>query len=722
MDLDPIIDLIVDLLLVALDEGGDGSGNFGHAGVPGQQGGSADSSQSNPVVGKTSWAGTEIYKIENASNLTSYGAIVVSKTGTEVLATREEEFHSDIVESVHPGSTVDDYVRFVGKDGILTSNNMSAGITVEDAEENSKAVDLIYKALDKLVGKGLPGDTQVVIAQGTYGPMITTTAEVWASEFQSGQDLDDIKLEYQDTLANVMLDYLTDPAGGSITRFRNEFRRAVNDAFTTTFYTGWADAKGGDTVPEASVDWLVSKIESEIGYADGLWMDLKEMRKVMEPDEVAAWIDARSWGYTNTLDGIYDEAKIRGALEMPLTFGGEDGDETCATCQDLKGQTHPASWWVESELIPGQSGNENFECKGYRCQHVLLDAEGNVYSSELAFIVAKELWYLSLFEGGDGSGNFGHVGIDGQQGGSIGRATGYGGVTDEDKTLFTFSAPSWPKEKALEDSFLKAGAEVGRADTKDAVVDQISKGSGLPYLTTNSIVGEWAHTSNDESLEALSLQSHAAEHFGTNLSDWQATNKGNLDKLSDYGREYNFQQQLYDQAQTRGDFEAADKAYEEQENLKVKFDEETQRLGLGITDEEGTIIEGYDLMAFAWSVERADNLEESYEPFIEETYKGTQEYFASKGYSPDDQVILYRGFSTDDEYREGDAEYIGNALESWSTSPYTAAQFGDVVVAARIPVSGIFSTALTGLGCLTEFEVVVIGGTMPVYVAKGNRL
>lgn len=39
-DLDPIIDLLHDLL-VGLDEGGSGSGNFGHAGVPGQQGGSA---------------------------------------------------------------------------------------------------------------------------------------------------------------------------------------------------------------------------------------------------------------------------------------------------------------------------------------------------------------------------------------------------------------------------------------------------------------------------------------------------------------------------------------------------------------------------------------------------------------------------------------------------------------------------------------------------------
>jgi hypothetical protein len=188
MDLDPIIDLLYSIL-TSLDEGGDGSGNFGHAGVPGQQGGSADSSQSNPVVGKTSWAGTEIYKIENASNLTSYGAIVVSKTGTEVLATREEEFHSDIVESTHPGSTVDDYVRFVSKDGVLTSNNMSAGITVDNAEENSKAVDLIYKALDKLVALGLPGDTEVVIQQGTYGSTITTTAEVWTSEeFQSNLD------------------------------------------------------------------------------------------------------------------------------------------------------------------------------------------------------------------------------------------------------------------------------------------------------------------------------------------------------------------------------------------------------------------------------------------------------------------------------------------------------------------------------------------------------
>jgi hypothetical protein len=239
-------------------------------------------------------------------------------------------------------------------------------------------------------------------------------------ELSVGQDLPDIKAEYQETLAYTMLDYLTEPEGRPITAFRNEFRQAVDQAFNASFYGGWGDSATGAEVPEDARAWVEGKIEAEIDYADSLWQDLKDMRKEMPPDEAADWIWTRAENYTYTLDGIYDEGKIWGALEKPLTFGGDDGDETCDTCQYLKGQTYPARWWVEHDLIPGQAGNENFQCLGYHCQHVLLDRDGEVYSAESALLIARELWRLSLLEGGSGSGNFGHSGVPGQQGGSLG--------------------------------------------------------------------------------------------------------------------------------------------------------------------------------------------------------------------------------------------------------------------------------------------------------------
>lgn len=57
-----------------------------------------------------------------------------------------------------------------------------------------------------------------------------------------------------------------------------------------------------------------------------------------------------------------------------------------------------------------------------------------------------------------------------------------------------------------------------------------------------------------------------------------------------------------------------------------------------------------------------------------------------------------------------------NALESWSLSADTARSFADsgkkgelgITLVMEVPVSRIMSTAATGIGCLTELEVVLL--------------
>jgi hypothetical protein len=160
-----------------LKKGGAGSGNFGHsgrAGIVGGSGGGAAGGGGNQVVGSTSYGGVPIERITDASDLVTqgYGAIVVSKHGNEVLATKTEEFHNDIVASIHPDKTVDDYIRFRTTNGKLQSDNGSAGIVVDDEESNVDAIDKIYDAIDKLHALGLSEDTGVVIYQGSYGKPI----------------------------------------------------------------------------------------------------------------------------------------------------------------------------------------------------------------------------------------------------------------------------------------------------------------------------------------------------------------------------------------------------------------------------------------------------------------------------------------------------------------------------------------------------------------------
>lgn len=42
--------------------------------------------------------------------------------------------------------------------------------------------------------------------------------------------------------------------------------------------------------------------------------------------------------------------------------------EHCRTCAGLHGKRHRLSWFQSRNLLPRQMGNENFVCKGYRCE------------------------------------------------------------------------------------------------------------------------------------------------------------------------------------------------------------------------------------------------------------------------------------------------------------------------------------------------------------------
>jgi len=44
----------------------------------------------------------------------------------------------------------------------------------------------------------------------------------------------------------------------------------------------------------------------------------------------------------------------------------------------LKGKRHRRSWFIEHGLVPGQPGNQNFECQGFNCRHVLVPVKKRV--------------------------------------------------------------------------------------------------------------------------------------------------------------------------------------------------------------------------------------------------------------------------------------------------------------------------------------------------------
>lgn len=124
-------------------------------------------------------------------------------------------------------------------------------------------------------------------------------------------------------------------------------------------------------------------------------------------------------------------------------------------------------------------------------------------------------------------------------------------------------------------------------------------------------------------------------------------------------------------------------------------------------------------------VERAREEQVSMRAFVLAQYEATQDYFASLGIT---HVPVYRGHKVYDggtpewavdavDGGRGVADVTLRPLSSFSVDRSVAAQFArgvstdeSYIITGTVPVQRIFSTPRTGVGCLEEAEVVVLGG------------
>ncbi len=88
-----------------------------------------------------------------------------------------------------------------------------------------------------------------------------------------------------------------------------------------------------------------------------------------------AQIDQHSQMWANkSLQAAYYGGLTSADNNGDYEFVGEDGEESCATCRSLKGTKMRLSDWTAKKLLPRVDG-ENYECKGYNCQHRIVRVE-----------------------------------------------------------------------------------------------------------------------------------------------------------------------------------------------------------------------------------------------------------------------------------------------------------------------------------------------------------
>jgi len=183
--------------------------------------------------------------------------------------------------------------------------------------------------------------------------------------------LDEITAEYERKIYNSLLDYANSTR--SIVAFRNQFRRAVNDAFTLTVTAGWVDGGGNGPLPKELVTWLNGRITQELRYVDGVFVKLKLLKKTGDEKALKEFAQARASGYAASLVGVYNYGLAWAQRDKWGTW--EYGPtEHCDDCRRLNGQRHKLSWFIKGDWIPK---SPRLACTGRHCQCRVKDDEGN---------------------------------------------------------------------------------------------------------------------------------------------------------------------------------------------------------------------------------------------------------------------------------------------------------------------------------------------------------
>ena len=185
-------------------------------------------------------------------------------------------------------------------------------------------------------------------------------------------DILGINAAYHDAITQALIDYLE---GGSVTAPRNDFKRAMVEAFGAAFELGWTD--GGAELPfeGEALQWYNNRVTEETGNIDGAFQDARELRKDSTFDALA-WASARADGYTSTVMSVYNAAVMFAKGSRMLTWHLGNTEKHCETCKRLDGKQHPAYWYIDNNYIPRQPG-AGMDCAGYNCDCSLTDRSGN---------------------------------------------------------------------------------------------------------------------------------------------------------------------------------------------------------------------------------------------------------------------------------------------------------------------------------------------------------
>ena len=188
-----------------------------------------------------------------------------------------------------------------------------------------------------------------------------------------------LRQRYNIELFGAFNGYLT--MDDSLVKARNDARKLIVEYFYDAFMSGYTESGGDESdLTGDSIDlaWLNDRTEAEIGYVLTAFASLRDAKKQddITRDDLIGLAHDRADGYTDSLDMVYAEGRLRGSKNIMLTMVGDDGNESCADCRSRKGKRYSVKKW----LAIGYPPSRDFICHGYNCQHYLMTDDGKRFT------------------------------------------------------------------------------------------------------------------------------------------------------------------------------------------------------------------------------------------------------------------------------------------------------------------------------------------------------
>lgn len=194
------------------------------------------------------------------------------------------------------------------------------------------------------------------------------------------KSINEVLREYQDTLER----YIVSTANGNMSS--GEMARAhkalIKRLGPVSYQEGMRE--GGIKDPEEEMEdeddqEIDSWVEDQISFVSDFAKEVAEVaalkgdEKTEKRDSMLSRVD----GWTASLKWIGQKGYLSAKGNLPLTFEGDDGKESCSTCSKYKGMRKRKSWWEKRGLL--DRPNDQFECGRFEgCEHHFEDDDGDV--------------------------------------------------------------------------------------------------------------------------------------------------------------------------------------------------------------------------------------------------------------------------------------------------------------------------------------------------------